>query len=70
MRAGTPVKLKLKKEAQPFYSRAYTVPKAFEAFANKEVNDLVEMGVLIENVRTAYCSPSFFKKRRMGVYAS
>ena len=70
MLVGTPVKLKLKKEAQPFYSRAYTVPKAFEAFANKEVNDLVEMGVLIENVRTAYYSPSFFRKKKDGEYAS
>ena len=70
MRAGTPVKLKLKKEAQPFYSRAYTVPKAFEALVKNEMNDLVEMSVLIENVRTEYCSPSFLGKRRMGVYAS
>ena len=32
---GPPVKFKLKKEAKPFYSRAYTVPKAFETISTR-----------------------------------
>ena len=63
---GPPVKFKFEKEAKPFYSRAYTVPKAFETMAKKEVQDLVDVGVLVKNVEVAYCSPSFFRKKKDG----
>ena len=55
-----------KKEARPFTSPAYTIPKAFEKIAKKEVGDLCNIGVLIENVRTAYQSPSFFRPKKNG----
>ena len=63
---GPPVKLKLKKEARPFSSPAYTIPKAFEQIAKKEIEDLCNIGVLIKNVRTAYQSPSFFRPKKNG----
>ena len=62
---GPPVRLKLKKTAMLFHSRAYTILKAFEELAKKEIQDLVDIGVLVKNVRTAYTSPSFFRKKKM-----
>jgi hypothetical protein len=50
----------------PFHSRAYTIPKAFEELAKKEIQDLVDIGVLVKDVRTAYTSPSFFRKKKDG----
>ena len=63
---GPPVKLKLKEGALPFYSRAYTVPKAIEKIAKREVMDLVDADVLAKNVETAYTSPCFFKGKKDG----
>ena len=44
------------------YSRAQTIPKAFEQMAKGEVIDLVKIDVLVEDVTTAYNSPSFFRE--------
>ena len=63
---GVKIKLKLKKDIAPFHSRPYSVPKAFEVLAKKEVQDLVDIGVLIKNVRTTYTSPSFFRRKKDG----
>jgi hypothetical protein len=63
---GPPVSLKLKPNAKPFASRAYTVPKALEHIAKKEVNDLVDIGVLVEGVASEWASPSFFRPKKDG----
>ena len=63
---GTPVSLKLKTDAKPFASRAYTVPKALEHIAKKEIQDLVDIGVLVKNVSTEWASPSFFRPKKDG----
>ena len=50
---GSPVKLNLKKTAAPFFSRAYTLPKAFEKMAKYGWggrSDPVDIGVLVKNV--------------------
>ena len=56
---GEKVRLKVKLDVFPFHSRAYTIPKAFETLAKKEVQDLVNIGALVKDVWTAYTSPSF-----------
>ena len=61
---GEKVKLKLKKDVIPFNSRSYLVPKAFEALAKKEVKGLVDIRVLIKDVRTAYTSPFYFHRKK------
>ena len=48
---GPTVKLKLKKDAFPFYSRAYTVPKAVEHIVKKEVKELEDINVLEKILR-------------------
>ena len=63
---GKPVSLKLKSNAKPFASRAYTVPKALEHIAKKEVYDLVDIGVLVEGISTEWVSPSFFRPKKDG----
>ena len=63
---GKPIKLKVKPNTKPYCSRPYTVPKAFEKIARKEVNDLVDIGVLVKNVHSAWGSPSFFRKKKDG----
>ena len=47
---GVKVKLNVKDNVIPFHSRPYSVLKAFEALAKKEVQDLVDLGVLIKKV--------------------
>jgi len=63
---GPPVSLKLKPGSKPYYARAYTVPKALEHIAKKEVADLVDIGVLVKNVHSAWASPSFFRPKKDG----
>ena len=62
----TPIKLKLKKDALPFYSRAYTVPKAVEHIAKEELQDLENMDVLVRSIAAEYTSPSFFRPKKDG----
>ena len=57
---GPPVSLKIKPGSKPFCSRAYTVPKSIEQVAKKEINDLVDVGVLVKNLPSEWTSPSFF----------
>lgn len=63
---GPPVSLKLKPNSKPYCARAYTVPKALEHIARKEVQDLVDIGVLVKGVHSAWASPSFFRPKKDG----
>jgi len=63
---GPPVSLKPKTNAKPFAARAYTVPKALESIAKKEVFDLVDIGVLVEGIHLEWASPSFFRQKKDG----
>jgi len=64
---GPPVSLKLKTNAKPFAARAYTVPKALESIAKKELFDLVNIGVLVKGIHSEWASSfvlSSEKRRR------
>ena len=63
---GPPIKLKLKKDALPFYSKVYTVPKAVEQITKGEVMDLENVDVLVKNIAAEYISPSFFRPEKDG----
>ena len=63
---GPPVSLKLKPSSKPYCAWAYTVSKALEHIAKKEVADLVDIGVLVKNVHSAWASPSFFRPKKDG----
>ena len=54
--SGPPVSLRLKQEANPFATRAYTIPND----RKKEIAKLVKIGVLEKNVETEWTSLSFF----------
>ena len=41
-----PVKLELKKDAKPFHSRPFQVPKIYVETLKKEIERLVELGIL------------------------
>lgn len=63
---GPPVKLKLKPGSKPYCAQAYTVPKALEYIARKEVQELLDIGVLVKGVHSAWASPSFFRPKKDG----
>ena len=43
---GNPVTLELVEGAKPFYSKPYKIPKAYEKTTKKEVDRLVQIGLL------------------------
>ena len=57
---GPPVKIKLKKDIQPFCSLAYTVPQAFYKLARGEVKKLEDINLVTHNINTAWVSPWLF----------
>ena len=63
---GPPVKLHLKPNSTPYCARSYTIPKSLERLARKEINDLVDIGVLVEIVDAEWLSPSFFRPKKDG----
>ena len=63
---GPPVHLELKKDARPYAAPAYSIPKALEKIARDEIQDLVNINVLIANVRSAWAAPSFFRRKKDG----
>lgn len=63
---GDPVSLSVKPGTVLYCARAYTVPKALESIAKKEVQDLVDIGVLVKSVNSAWASPSFFRPKKDG----
>ena len=47
---GVKVEFNVKDSVVPFHSRPYSGSKAFEELTKKEVQDLIDLGVLIKNV--------------------
>src|SRR6056300_1523977 len=53
-----PVKLELKKDAKPFHSKPFQVPKIYVETLKKEIERLVELGVLEPVYESEWASPA------------
>ena len=53
------MKLELKKDAKPFHSRPFQVPKIYVETLKKEIERLVELGILEPVYESKWASPAF-----------
>ena len=61
---GKPYHINLKEGAQPYHSKPYPVPKAYEETLKKEIERLVEIGVLKKVNRSEWAFPSFIQPKK------
>ena len=54
-----PVSFELKEGANPYHGRSYPVPKAYKETTIRELNSMVELGVVEFQHRSEWASPSF-----------
>ena len=54
-----PVKLDLKPDAAPFYTHPYQIPRVHEQTLRKEVERLIQLGVLKKCIDSEWGSPAF-----------
>ena len=61
------MKIELKKDAKPFHGKPFPVPRIYLETLRKEVDRLVEIGVLKRQPSSEWASPTFIipKKNRM-----
>ena len=60
-----PVTLTLKPDAKPYHARAYTIPKIYWETVTKEIQQLVERGVLRRVNRSEWAAPSFIVPKKL-----
>ena len=65
-----PVSFELKEGAKPYQGRAFPIPQVHKDTIKKEVNRLVELGVLTWQPSSEWASPSFIQPKRMVPYDS
>ena len=61
-----PVSFELKRDAKPYHSRAFPIPKAQSETIKKEVKRLCELGVLEWQPTSEWASPSFIQPKKNG----
>lgn len=61
-----PIDIYLKKDAIPFQSKPYKVPKINEETFKKEIQRMVQIGVLERDTTSNYSSPSFIIPKKNG----
>ena len=61
-----PVSFEMKKDAKPYHSRAYPIPKFHKETIMKEVRRLVEIGVLEWQPTSEWAAPSFIQPKKNG----
>jgi hypothetical protein len=59
-----PVHLELKEEAKPHHSKHYPIPRAYERVGKKEIQRLVEIGVLERNSDSPWAAATFFQPKK------
>ena len=62
------VSLELKEGAQPYHSRAYSVPQSHKETTIKELNRLCRLGVLEFQPESEWTSPSFITPKKTDLY--
>jgi hypothetical protein len=63
-----PVPFELKEGAKPYHGRSYPVPKAYKNTTIRELNRLVELGVVEFQPGSEWASPSFIIPKKMEPY--
>ena len=61
-----PVSFELKPDAKPYHSRAFPIPKVHKETILKEINRLVELGVLEWQPTSEWAAPSFIQPKKNG----
>jgi hypothetical protein len=61
-----PFSFELKKDAKPYHSRAYPIPKVHKETILKEIKRLVELGVLEWQPMSEWAAPSFIQPKKNG----
>ena len=54
-----PVKLELKKGAEPYHAKPFPIPKAYEQTTRKECQRFEKIGVWYKNSDTEWAAPTF-----------
>ena len=61
-----PIKIELKKDAEPYHARPYPIPKIHSETLKFEVSRLVDLGVLKKVNRSEWAAPSFIIPKKDG----
>ena len=61
-----PVSLDIKKDAKPYHGKAYPIPHIYEQTLRKEVQRLVDIGVLEKCSDSEWASPTFIIPKKNG----
>jgi hypothetical protein len=61
------VSFELKEGAKPYHGRSYPVPKAYTDTTIRELNRLVELGVVEFKPRSEWAPPSFIIPKKDGI---
>ena len=61
-----PIKLKLKStDVKPYHARPYTIPKIYEVTVKREIEQLIERGVLKRVNRSQWAAPTFIVPKKL-----
>ena len=64
---GEPIHIRLKRDTKPYFAKQYSIPKIHETGMKKEIQRIVEIGVLIPVDFSEWGAPSFGVPKREGV---
>ena len=67
---GKPIRLKIKKESKPFFSKPYKIPQAYRKKVKKEVDILIKIGLLTRITESEWGAPSFVIPKKIVRYDS
>jgi hypothetical protein len=65
-----PVSFELKRDAKPYHSRAFPIPRKHKETIMKEVKRLVELGVLEWQPTSEWAAPLFIQPKKNGTVDS
>ena len=61
-----PVSFELKRDAKPYHSRAFPIPRVHKETILKEIKRLVELGVIEWQPTSEWAAPSFIQPKKNG----